>query len=370
MKDATLESNGEPSVRGDGCLQYGATVIEPWPSLRITPIRTTALVREILWAEPGDRVWPFTARIPRMLRQRLQRAPTNAWDLLELAAAAPERGCEMVRQCPALAILIAGSCLPDCVNRSAHLCRMLDLTWRQATGAVGLPAKRRIVRILRKLPIEHCHENTVEILATACRSRHPHLHILSHLPRITRDTVAILKLPLGMTNSRLLLASANSDYDEDPVRWCLDAVAWFREREHPGRPWPYRQLDYLALTRVAQKFRARYGEDGEFLTPFPPPPIPGVPGRITALRDFWRLVAEGHQQCNCVEIYAPEIVTGRSYVYAVTVCERATLAIRRRPGRDGWQVDDLRAVNNAAPSETTQRFVEDWLKEHQSGEAS
>ena len=71
MKDATLEANGEPFVHGNGSLQYGATIIAPWPSLHTTPMRTTALVREILWAEPGDRVWPFTARIPRMLRQLL-----------------------------------------------------------------------------------------------------------------------------------------------------------------------------------------------------------------------------------------------------------------------------------------------------------
>jgi len=367
MSAPAISGPFEPWVRDDGCIQCGVTVIAPWPSLRIAPARTTTLAREILWAERGDRLWPFTASIPRSLLQLLRTVPSNGWELLELAAAAPERGCEMIRQCPALAVLIADSCPPDCADRAAWLCRILDLTWTQALGAIGLPAERRIVRILRKLPVEHCHYDIVEILAAACRSRHPHLRILSHLPRITRDTGALLKLPPEMTNAHLLLASTKSNYDEEPVRWCLDAVAWFREQELPGRPWPYGRLDAMALGRIEARYRIRFGNDGEFWAPFPPPPIPGVPGRIAALRDFWRLVAEGNQQSNCAEIYAPEIVAGRSYLYSVSVLERATLAIRRKRETGLWVVDDLRAKDNAPPSELTKRYVDEWLRGNQPG---
>jgi hypothetical protein len=166
-------------------------------------------------------------------------------------------------------------------------------------------------------------------------------------------------------NAHLLFATSDSDYDEEPVRWCLDTIARFRDQEEPGRPWPYGKLDPSALARVAARYRRRLGEQGEYLTPFPPPPIPGVPGRITALRDFFSLSREGRQQNNCVEALAPDVLSGRIFVYAVTVRERATLAIRRKTVTGRFEVEDLRAADNAAPSDETERFVGEWLCDHQ-----
>ncbi len=355
----------QAAIRSDGSIEYGGTVIRAWPSLRMRPKRTMEITQEIIWAERGDRFWPFASRIPPLFIGAVRTAPVHAWDLLELAAAAPDRGWELIRQCPALALLTARSCPPDCRDPGDYCASILALSWRQILGALGLPAERRLVRILRKISLPHCGAETLETLRGILRDGHPHLRTLSHLSTITRDTIALMRLSPLMVNPLLLFASGDSDYDEEPVRWCLDTIAWFRDQEEPGRPWPYGKLDPLALARVAARYRRRLGEQGEYLTPFPPPPIPGVPGRITALRDFFSLSREGRQQNNCVEALAPDVLSGRIYVYAVNVRERATLAIRRKTVTGSFEVEDLRGADNAAPSDETERFVGEWLCDNQ-----
>lgn len=350
-----------PQVGADGALRYGDLVVERWPSLRASTRPPEDLVREILRALPGSPLWPFAARIPQRLLQSARLAPTDGWGLLELAAAAPERGCELISLCPALALLLVRSCPKACDDRAAYFRGYLDLTWRQMLGRLGLPPQRRLVRILRKMPLLHCGTEALEDLVNAIADQHPFIRVLSHLPRITRDTAALLEAPRRHVSPKLLLDSAKSEYDEKPVFWSVDAVSWFSEGEYPGRPWPYGQLDAAALARVEARFRDRFGEEGEYLAPFPEPPVSGIPGRITAIRSYWFLSAEGDEQNNCAETLAPEIVAGRCYVYSVTAFERATLALRRDEKTGRWFIEDLRARDNAAVSQATTAYVRAWL---------
>ena len=357
---------GEPSVQPDGSILSGVTTFEPWPSLRIRPHRTMMLTHEILWANPGGRLWPYTARIPRLLLSVVRTSPTNPWELLELAASAPERGCELIRQCPALAILLARTCPLDCSDRADHYCRLLSLTWRQMLPEIGLPPERRTVRLLRKIPLLHCREETLEVFCTAIRSRHRHLRILSHLRQVTRDTVALLALPPALVSGQLLVASASSDYDATPVRLCVDTITWFREMESPGCiGWPYRQLDAESLMRVANRYRLKFGADSSWYEPFPAPPLAGVPGQISALRDYWTVAAEADEQDNCAISLVPEVLAGNCYIYSVTVSERATLLLRRIGESRLWVVEDLRAESNGPVSDRTAAYVQAWLRECQ-----
>jgi len=178
---------------------------------------------------------------------------------------------------------------------------------------------------------------------------------------VTCDTVALLDLPPSLVNGRLLLASSWSNPDAEPVRWCVETVSWFREMELPGRPWPYRALDAAALARVEARFRKLYGDQGEGLEAFPPPPFPGIPDEIIPLCDYWALIKEGDEQRNCIAGYGQDVVDGFCYVYSIRVAERATLLLRRLDKSTQWLVWDLRAEGNLQASEGTEMFVADWL---------
>ena len=368
MSDTPDSTSPAPILRPDGCIQAGATVIQPWPSLRMHPKRDLASTNEIVWANPGDPLWPFAERIPLPLLQVAKIMSGSSWEVLEMVAASPERGAVMLVQAPALAVLVVKSLTPSQGDRFERLRHLLSLRWHEILGELGLPRERRLVRLFRKIPAFHAHPITVDSFADAIKTGHPHVRLLSHLPKITRDTVALLRLPPDKVNAHLLLASSGSDHDEEPVTWCVDTVAWFREQEKPGRPWPYARLDVKGLARVEELYRSRYGDGAEHLLPFPEPPVPGIPGRITALRDFFSVVAEGDEQANCAESYIPDIQQGLSYLYAVTVLEGATLALRRTAaGR--WVVDDVKARFNRPASRETIEFIYAWLAEHYGNES-
>jgi hypothetical protein len=266
----------------------------------------------------------------------------------------------LLLNCPALAVLLVQSVAARAGDRSNQFRDLLGLRWRDLAKDLGLSAKPKAIRLLRKIPVLHCHRFTVSALADAIKSRHPHVRLLSHLPKITRDTVALLRLSPEKVNAHLLLASSSSDYDEEPVTWCVDNIGFYREVEGPGRPWPYGRLDAEDLKRVEAILRDRHSDGLEHLTPFPEPPVPGVPGRITALRDSRDVAREGDEQVNCAESYLPAIIKGRNFLYSVTVLERATLALRRT-SQGRWILEDLRAQNNQAPSRETQYFVDEWM---------
>ena len=367
MSDSASATQPTICVRADGCVQFGTTIIEPWPSLRMTPPGNVVLSQAVFSAKPGDQLWAFVSHIPPRLLQRAREAPAYRWTLLELAAASPERGEELIFACPALALLVARSCPDDCEDHAGYFRDFLSRSWRSMLDALLLPAEARWIRVLRKMPLAHCTEWTLETLAEALRKRHPHLRVLCHLPQVTCDTVALMDLQPSLVTPRLLLASAWSNADAEPVRWCVETVSWFREEEMPGRPWPYRGLDAAALARVEARFRELYGDQGEGLETFPPPPFPGIPGEIMPLCDRWALIKEGEEQRNCIAGYGQDVVDGFCYVYSVRVAERATLLLRRLEEQTPWLVWDLRAEGNQPASEGTETVVADWLEANQPG---
>lgn len=269
----------------------------------------------------------------------------------------------MLLHCPALAMLVVRNYRRGRESRENYYRRLLGLAWRCILRELEIPAECRIVRLLCKVPMPHCYPATLDFLVEAIRTRHPHVRLLSHLPRITRDTVALLRLPPAKVNPQLLLASSASDQDEERIAWRVETVTWFHEQEKPGRPWPYGQLDAEALGRVEAVFRSRYLDGGDACTAFPEPPFPDLPGRITALRDYVSVVKEGDEQVNCAQSFIPDIINGRCYLYSIKVGERATLALRCH--EDGaWRIDDLRARRNRPPPEEAVARVYAWFAEH------
>jgi hypothetical protein len=365
MNEAPYTDTSQPIIRADGGIQNGRIIYEPWPSLAIVPQRDLGLCEEIIWAKPGDRLWPFTRRIPFKIVSDVKGIPCHNWRLLELAATSPERMGDMIRRCPALAVLVVQSHGPSDEPRADWMREIAVMRWREILENLGLPPKRRVIRLLKKLPAAHCREQTVNALAEAIRAKHPYVRILSHLSQITRDTVALLRMDRSMVSSLILIASSASDYDEEPTAWLVDNVRFLISGDPVRRGWPYRQLDAETLARVETRLRWQHSAAGcELLAPFPRPPIAGIPGKIEPLRDYRSLGEEADLQKNCVRAFIEDIISGNFYAYAVTVRERATLALRRLGDSETWVVADLRAYDNWEPSEETEHFVTAWLSEN------
>ena len=93
----------------------------------------------------------------------------------------------------------------------------------------------------------------------------------------------------------------------------------------------------------------------------PPPPLPGMKGKIVSLRTQAELVEEGREQKNCIATYAAGVAAAKCFIYRVLHPGRATLCIRRQS--DGnWGISELEASCNRKVDYATQEFVKQWLE--------
>ncbi len=348
-----------PFVRDDGCLVLQETVVKPWPSLRMRPEIRPGQMADLLGSNRESEVWRFVERIPVAVMILVRAVPNPRWTLLEMAAEKFDRCEELLGRIPALAVLLSET-FSRGDDRRGRMAQTLAKRWRQMLPLVGLPSEERYVRMLRKIPPSHCTRQTLAALSAAVEAGHPHLRLLSHVPAITRDTVALLRKPPERVNAHLLLASCTSDSDEEPMANCVSSVHWFREMKSPGGRWPYGHLDAAALMRVEQRFLECYPLDPIDETPFPPPPFSGVPGKIEPLSDSVLVSAEGMQQFNCAETFVDAIQRGSAYLYAVTIAERATLALEKAPSGH-WIIGELRSASNGDVSAETHKYIRAWL---------
>ncbi len=91
---------------------------------------------------------------------------------------------------------------------------------------------------------------------------------------------------------------------------------------------------------------------------FPPPPVPGIPGRIEPVTSASDLVDEGEMQGNCVASYAGRVREGNLYIYRVLKPERATLSITRSGPFAEWEIGELECRFNTDVSEETEELVQ------------
>ena len=348
----------------DGSLLCGDATHEPWPSLCIRPLRSLGFHDRIIHATPGSPFFKFASQIPAEIRALVRSAPCFQWSLLELCAADPERGFDLLKTCPALALLVVRTYSPaDHGDRSSYLRAMLAKPWRELLREFRLPARRRTIRILRKVPLDHCYKNSIDKFRTVLGTPgHPWVHVLPHLPRITRDTISLLSADAKVLNASLLHASSETDYEIETVHWLIGSIRVLLIENGREGDWPYRCATFDQLRIAEGRLHDRlYAES---LAPFPPPPIRGCPGEIEPLRDFEHLLLEGTVQQNCATIYVQEIARGLAYVYAVYFPERATVALRRDAPDGEWYVQDLRALNNSEVSAETNSHVRAWVRSH------
>ncbi len=215
MNADNISGAAEVIMLADGSLRCGDVTHERWPSLRIHPLRSLGQHDQIIHATPGSPFFEFANRIPAEIRALVRAAPCFQWSLLELCAADPGRGFDLLKTCPALALLVVRTYSPaDHGDRSSYLRAMLAKPWLELLRKFCLPPRARTIRILRKVPLDHCYKNSIDKFRTVLGTPgHPWVHVLPHLPRITRDTISLLSADAKVLNASLLHASSETDYE-------------------------------------------------------------------------------------------------------------------------------------------------------------
>lgn len=354
----------EPVILPDGSLQCGNVVHEPWPSLRIKPLRSLGFMSEILRAQPGSAFWHYTQAVPKEIFALARAMPCAPFSSLELCGADPERGRDMLEHCPALAgLIIASYSRAKFGDRRAYFAAALKKPWREIVAGLDLPPVPGTVRVLSKLPRDQCRAVNLRRLCDVLRRKdHRWRHVLPHLPMVTADTLTLLSLDPKMVSPRLLFASSKASYDEEPVSWTLSSIQSLRKELNDSQPWPYSGLDFEALKLVEGRLTDLV-HPGDAIV-FPAPPIPGRQGEIVPLEDWESLTREADGQNNCALTFVAGILSNSAYLYKILRPERATLALTRNAENDAWSIHDLRAADNAEVSAATSAFVRAWFDQN------
>jgi hypothetical protein len=350
-----------PLLRADGSLACGEAVCQPWPSLATNPEQTLRFAEAILRAAAGSPIWPFVERIPERVRRLVGAMPSRRWELLELCAEDSHRGPELLGFCPALALLLVDEYRPARHgSRRAYFRAMVALSWRELLPVLELPDRPGTIRLLKKLHAEDCRPPLAGRLRQVLCRGHRWRHVLPHLPRITQDTLGLLRLDPVLVSPALLRASAGSQPDEEPVTWLLCTVKGLRAELDSSKKWPYADCDCKGLESIERRLRSRVLADS--IAVFPPPPIPAKPGVVVPILRWADLAEEGERQQNCCATFTDEIMGGGMYFYRALRPERATLAIRKSPETGAWEIHDLRGANNAGVSPETKNLILAWLQ--------
>ena len=363
MSTDAKPSESDPVAFPGGALRCGKHVIAPWPSLQVSPPQGFLRGDDLL--RPGAGAESFVRMIPPQLLHQVRAFPACHWRLLELCAGHPVRGWELLAENPALAMLTVDHCNHSAAHlRRRDLIKLVNRPWRGLLADLGLPTRPRTIRILRKLSVEYCTCTTVSRLRRVLRtSGHPWVHVLPHLPLVTRDTVGLLSQDPQIVSPTLIWASLNSTPDLETVSWLCSTIRDLRtELGHTG-PWPYRGLNLEQLKLVEGQLTTR--TIPAYFAVFPPPPFAGRPKAIVPILDFAGLAEEGGRQANCAVMYLSSILAQEAFVYQLLQPERATFVLQRSGKTAPWALADLRGIGNAAPADSTLAYVKNWIQDSQ-----
>jgi hypothetical protein len=349
---------GQPIVDQDGSIRHGYVTYEPWPSLKIYGEGSIFLTNAIISAGPHDKLWPATRLIPERVRLAVKMVPAHQWALLRMCAHWTQDGIILVERCPALALLL---CEKESFNYPNYFTTRPTGRWLDLCGNVGLPRTKAALNILLKLRPEQCHMATIRCVAEMLKSRNPWLKTLSHLCSITRDTVAVLRLPADMISAKLLMNTVGTPPDEERVAWIVGAVRYLHAEFSPGKPWPYLNCNLTELSRIERTIMTKHDTRFKIKILFPYPPISGIPGQIEPIINSEMLFDEGGKQDNCSANFFEDIQQGNCYIYRLLAPERATVRIVRESESDPWRLIEAHSKSNESISATTEAYLRNWF---------
>ncbi len=354
----------KPPPAASGQLEFGL-----WDAGAPAPDPKPAAPKPIPLAEQRRKAFgSFRFSLPKEIARVLEPFRSHQWPLLVLLAH-DKRVLDLATANPVLAYAVA--------NWSADYPRSrLDfgrMPQRDLLKLLRLPDSAAVVKLFRKIPPESIDPRLWPTLLTALR--HPDgasSKLLSHVPAINVGVMELILTPQirGALTPGLLeeVAADPKEKYRGSVARMIEDLAAMREELADARP-----VTGIKSVERLRQLHAEVAEDFQKLVKMrrelgilPPPPIPGIEGKIIALRTQAELVAEGREQKNCVATYGASVADKKCYIYRVLHPCRATLCIR--PQTDGnWGISQIEASCNRPVDGATREFVQQWLEPYRLG---
>ncbi len=322
----------------------------------------------VLRAEHGALAAYFDA-IPGAERREALRYADRRWHLLALFARCPG-ALELSASNPALAYALASSWVfrrPAVAKPMRAARSLVRRRQREVLGWLGFPPTEAARRILAKIPPPALSVPALLYLRDALGDPAV-VKVLSHLPALNAGVLRLATSPRlrPLASPRLLLDLVGDPAQEarpEVFGSLCDTLALARRLGLPERTRPFASLAHLRRIHDDLARRAG-GRDWARLRAglpdrFPPPPWAGT-AQVVPLRAPEDLRAEGEAMGHCVASLAPEVASGRAYLYRVLAPARATLSLRCRTPGD-WRVEELRGYGNRAVGPEVRAAVAQWL---------
>jgi hypothetical protein len=310
----------------------------------------------------------FRFSLPKEIARALEPFRSHQWPLLVLLAH-DKRVADLAEANPVLAYAVA-DWYADYPRSKLDFGRMPQ---RALLKLLKLPDSAAVVKLLKKIPPESVDRRLWPALLTALRKPDgSSSKLLAHVPSINLGVMELILTPqirAALTPSLLeeVAADPKEKYRGTTARLIYDTVA-MKEELGDARPLP----GMKSITQL-RRYHAETWADYQKLDKLrkehgvlPPPPLPGLKGKIVPLRTQAELVGEGREQKNCVATYAAGVAAGKCFIYRVLYPSRATLCIRLQS--DGnWGISQLEASCNRKADTATHEFVKQWLEPYRIG---
>lgn len=368
--------NMQVSLSEDGSITIENERYSPWPQFRargMNHLGGRLNCKHLKWLIEAEDLFcdSWQQKIPVNVLKEVRRYPEGHAELIELAQFDPQRFLRLSKSNPALAMLISAYWtsfawlqIPPLTERNTRRAKMLLLKQRLIFESLGLPARNEWVRILGKIPAEHCRDyhirHVIELtLESKVRRR------LRHLPTIPLEVSWLLRMEHPILDMALLkLAASQPVYRGLCLTDIVASIVSKREMAVREPTWPYDRSirNWEQLLRAERRNARRCGDVSEQF-PAPPVPLENQPEglTLTPLSTTMMVEAEAAEMDNCVVDYLKSIQAGEHYLYRMDKPERATLLLKR--GRWCWEIEEIGLPNNDGESGLeTEWLITRWMR--------
>lgn len=368
--------NMQLSLSEDGSITIENEHYTPWPRFSergMNHLGGRLNCKHLKWLIGAEDLFcdAWQQQIPANVLKEIRRYPEGHAELIELAQLDQQRFVYLSRSNPALTAMISAYWIafgwrriPSVPERNSRRKELLGLKPRFILQALGLPASDEWVRILGKIPIEHCRDYHVRHVIELTQESKVRRH-LRYVSAITPEVSWLLRMERPILDMAVLeLAASQPEYRRIRLTDIVGSIVTKREMAVREPAWPYRGAIHTweQLLR-AERLNAKKCGDVSEQFPAPPVPLENIPEGLTLvpLTTPQMLSDEASEMGNCVVDYLKSIQSGDHYLYRLEAPVRASVLLRR--GRFCWELEEIGPpFNDGEVDDETEWLVTRWMR--------